>query len=142
MKGKFDYTDDEGARDGVLSFAACGVKKDKEPFRFTSSISSVDEDGKTSSIDTSKMDNAATFYQNYKYWNKETRLLSVNNFDNYHFSEIVKMGSAAVPFIVKEIESHPSQLVHALDLIFPGVMQYNGFVSIKEACEKWVALLK
>ena len=52
------------------------------------------------------------------------------------------MGVNAVPYIVEELEKGPSPLVYALDMIFPGVMKYEGFVSLKEACDKWLSILR
>lgn len=111
-------------------------------FSFSSSVSAVSKDGHTRNIDDLNIDNAANFGQNFKYWNDETAFLSTNNYDNSHFREIVEMGLDAVPFIVEELKKGPSQLVHALDLIFPGVVKYNGFVSLKDACDKWLSILQ
>ncbi|MCD8312554.1 MAG: hypothetical protein LUC24_00150 [Bacteroidales bacterium] len=116
-------------------------KDNSAPFLFSSSLICVDENGRSVSVDTSEDDRNAVFSQNYKYWNRETAFSSANNFDNRYFMEIVNMGRDAVPYIVAEIKRKPSQLVHALDLIFPGVMKYNGFVSLKEACDRWLTIL-
>ena len=110
-------------------------------FIFSSSLSLTD-DGEFKELDTRDTDNNAIFFQNYKYWKKETGMLSTNNLDNSYFEGIVNMGLDAVPFILAELEKGPSPLVHALDKIFPGVMRYDGFVSLKEACDRWIAILK
>ncbi|MCD8292872.1 MAG: hypothetical protein LUC23_03815 [Prevotellaceae bacterium] len=125
-----------------LSSSRRESKKENDFFSFSSSISLVNDDGYSKGLDTGSTDKEATFLQNYKYWNQETEFLSTNNFDNSYFKGIVGMGIDAVPFILKEIQKEPSQLVHALDLIFPGVVKYEGFVSLKEACEKWISILK
>jgi hypothetical protein len=82
------------------------------------------------------------FTQKCKYWNQETKFLSMNKFDSSYFQEIVKMGEVAVPFILEELEKGPTPLVHALDLIFPGVVTYDGFVNLKDACDKWISILR
>ncbi len=111
-------------------------------FIFSSSLSLIDDSGEVRELNTKETDNSAIFSQNYKYWNIEVGLMSTNNLDNSYFKSIVNMGLDAVPFILKELEKSPSPLVHALDQIFPGVMKYEGFVSLKEACDRWMAILK
>lgn len=93
-------------------------------------------------IDISKANDRVVFLQNLKYWNDMTNIMSVNNFDNSYFESIVKMGRNAVPFIVEELEKKPTPLVHALDMIFPGVVKYNGYISLKDACDTWLSILK
>ncbi len=124
-----------------ISFTERELKGSDSVFVFSSSITSISRTGESNSIDTGEIEKSANFFQNLKYWNQETKFLSTNNLENSHFKEIVNMGIDAVPFIVEELKKGPSQLVRALDLIFPGVMKYNGFVSLKEACDKWLSIL-
>jgi hypothetical protein len=93
-------------------------------------------------IGMNEANNTAIFTQNCKFWNQETKFLSVNKFDNPYFKGIVEMGEDAVPFILEELEKGPTPLVHALDLIFPGVVTYDGLVNLKDACDKWVSIMK
>lgn len=117
--------------------------QDSSPyFHFTSSISTIAKDGNTQKIDSKYSDNAASFSKNMEYWGQETALLSTGNFNNSYFKEIVNMGKDAVPFIMAELEKGPTPLVHALDLIFPGVVKYDGFISLEEACQKWLSILQ
>lgn len=117
--------------------------QDSEPFfHFSSSISTITRDGHSQKINSKNSDNEAKFIKNMEYWNQETALLSIGNFNNSYFKEIVNMGIDAVPFIIAELQKGPTPLVHALDLIFPGVMKYEGFVSLKDACNKWLLILK
>lgn len=102
-------------------------------FHFSISVTPVTNDGTAHQVNNAGSDKAVTFFQNLKYWNKETRLMSVNNLDNTYFQAIVAMGVDAVPYILEELEKGPTQLVHALDLIFPGVVKYEGFVSLKKS---------
>ena len=74
--------------------------------------------------------------------NAQAQFCSTNNTDNSYFRSIVEMGSAAVPYILNELKKGPTLLVYALDEIFPGVMKYDGYVSVKEACEKWISTLQ
>lgn len=86
--------------------------------------------------------NREAFHDYLNKWKKETEFSSLNNLDNHYFKEIVGMGREAVPYILKEIERQPSQLVHALDMIFPGVVKYKGFVSLEKACATWISILR
>lgn len=126
----------------TVPFAGRELKGSPAAFLFDSSFSVVRGDGQSQRIDSECGDKAATFLQNLKYWNKETGLMSTNNFNNSYFKEIVSMGTDAVPFIVKELEKEPSPLVHALDIIFPDVVEYDGYVSLQEACDTWLSILK
>lgn len=119
------------------------LKAKGEPaFAFSSSISLVDNDGNAQKIDMHKTEQNAIFAQNFKYWNQETAFLSTNNVDNPYFQSIVNMGVDAVPFILDELKKGPTTLVYALDKIFPGVMKYEGFVSLNDACKRWIEILK
>lgn len=118
------------------------LKAEGASFAFGASVTVEDAHGREKAVDTRQTDNKATFVQNLHYWNKETAFHSTNNFDNSYFETIVKMGKDAVPFIIEELEKKPSQLVYALDCIFPGVVKYHGYVSLKDACDKWLSILK
>ncbi len=111
-------------------------------FVFSSTVSAVTKNGESKKINTDSIDKTANFFQNLRYWNRETAFRSTNNLKNAYFMEIVNMGVDAVPFILEELKKKPSQLVNALDLIFPGVVKYEGFVSIKDACDKWISILQ
>ncbi len=141
MNNTIDYIE-EFDMASPMSLAERELKGSREVFQFTSSVSGVTKNGASLPIDTKDIDNAAIFIQNFKYWNQETELLSTNNLDNSYFKEIVNMGIDAVPFIVDELKKGPTQLVHALDLIFPDVVKYEGFVSLKDACDKWLSILQ
>ena len=93
-------------------------------------------------IDTKQLDNEVLFCQNYKYWNEQVSCLSVNNFENSYFERIVEMGKDAVPFILSEMKKEPTPLVYALDRIFPDTIEYQGFVSLEEACSTWISILE
>ena len=123
-------------------FSERELKSGDEPsFAFQSDVTTVSVE-KVENVDTRAFDNRVCFVQNLKYWNAEVSVLSVNNYCNSYFERIVEMGTDAVPFIMEEMEKGPTPLVHALDLIFPGVMEYEGYVSMKEACDKWISILK
>lgn len=138
MRSDIDVYEDANTN---LDLSVRELKAGPASFSFSSSFSLIDNDGEVKELDTKETDNNAIFSQNYKYWNKETGVLSTNNFDNSYFEGIVNMGIDAVPFILEELDKGPSLLVHALDRIFPGVMKYDGFVSLKEACDKWKEIL-
>lgn len=125
-----------------IAFADRELKCSSVAFSFISSLSTTNKDGTIIKIDSVKTDNAAVFTQNLKYWNMETGFISTNNLDNSYFKEIVNMGVDAVPFIVEELKKGQTSLVHALDMIFPNVVKYDGYVSLKEACDKWLSILQ
>lgn len=141
MNNRIDYIEEFDLA-SPMSLAERELKGSPEVFQFTSSASGLTKDGDSHPIDTKDIDNAAIFIQNFRYWNQETEFLSTNNLDNSYFKEIVNMGIDAVPFIVDELKKGPTQLVHALDLIFPNVVKYEGFVSLKDACDKWLSILQ
>lgn len=74
-------------------------------------------------------------------WEKETKVQSSGIFDNKNFKEIVSIGEKAVSVIYEKLLKEDTQLVYALDLILPGVVIYNGFVTLHDACETWRNLL-
>lgn len=93
-------------------------------------------------VETSKRElNIRKVLTNYNYWNRTSNLMSSNNYENPDFKEIVDMGEDAVPGILKIIESKPDPIVHALDLIFPGYMKYEGYVSLEDVCKTWIITL-
>lgn len=123
-------------------FGSRELKPHGQPSFDYSAVVTLSDDDTVESINTKEEDHRLVFSQNLSYWNKETNILSVNNFNNGYFKSIVDMGKDAVPMIYEELKKGPTPLVHALDLIFPGVVEYNGFVSLKVACDTWISILK
>lgn len=136
-----DYIEEIDEKSSV-SLAEREHKGGPAVFLFSSSLSAIAKDGTAQKIDSTGIDKAAIFSQNFKYWNQETCFVSTNNFDNSYFMEIVNMGTEAVPFIVEELKKGPTPLVYALDKIFPDVIKYEGFISLKDACDKWLSILQ
>lgn len=124
------------------SFAARELKGSDAVFEFSLSMTAETDSGENTRISPVDGDNAANFAQNFKYWNQTTFTMSANNLENSYFHAIVAMGKSAVPFIHSELKKGPSQLVYALDRIFPGVVKYNGFVSLAKASETWLSILE
>ena len=116
--------------------------EDSRGFSFLSVSATMSKDGNTCELNVGREVRQMTFDTNFKYWREETRLRSVNNFDNANFDSIVEMGAEAVPYIREVLEKGPSPIVHALDLIFPGVVKYNGYTTIEEACNIWLPLIR
>lgn len=141
MNNNIDFIEEVDTQNAV-SIAEREHKGSPSVFLFTSSVSSVSKNGETTKIDLDSIDKSATFFQNFKYWSQETGVMSTNNLDNSYFKQIVDMGVDAVPFIVEELKKGPTPLVHALDMIFPDVIKYDGFVSLKDACDKWLSILQ
>jgi len=138
---KVDYIEEIDGMNS-MSLAERELKGAPSVFLFSSSVSATSNDGNSTKIDLDEIDKSATFSQNFKYWNRETGFLSTNNLDNAYFKQIVDMGIDAVPYIVEELKKGPTPLVHALDMIFPNVVEYDGFVSLKDACDKWLSILQ
>ena len=85
--------------------------------------------------------NIQEVYMNYEYWNRESKFLSTDNYNNSDFRKIVAMGEEAVPGILEIINNHPDPIVHALDLIYPDFMKYEGYVSLEDVCRTWIITL-
>ena len=77
-------------------------------------------------------------------WRKETRFLSSvkDIIEQRDFQAIIAMGEQAVPFIGQSIESRPSTLVWALNMIFNGKISEKKDLTIGEACKLWVKELR
>lgn len=77
-------------------------------------------------------------------WKKETRFMSSIKeiIEQQDFQAIVAMGEQAVPFIGQYIETEPSTLVWALNLIFKGKISEKKDLTIAEACRLWVKELR
>lgn len=97
---------------------------------------------KAISLDTKYIEDKLRFDENFKYWNFETNAMSINNYNNASFNDIVEMGLDAVPFIKEILEKGPHPIVHALDLIMPDVFEYKGYISLEENCKQWLQLLR
>lgn len=129
---------DNAPKENGMDFIQMGSKS----FCFMSFGVSVSSDVRCNQIDMQKSENLNNFKLNNRMWNDEKQFDSFNNYDSGYFDEIVRMGKDAVPYILTELEKGPSPIVHALDLIFPGKVKYNGFVPLKVACETWISIIK
>lgn len=92
-------------------------------------------------MNANKSSASTKFQTNLKGWNRETAFLSVGNFDNRYFDEIVKMKEDAVPFIYEELKKGPTLLVHALDKIYPDTVKCKGYVPLSTICNVWLNIL-
>lgn len=77
-------------------------------------------------------------------WEKKTLFQSSTKtiIENEDFQAIVAMAHTAVPFIIEEIDSNPSTLVWALNLIYNRKITNNPNATISDACKLWVKELK
>jgi hypothetical protein len=94
-------------------------------------------------IDTMASPSDRELFEEYlRDWQRDTRFLSSVTAITSHpaFNGIVNMGGNAVPFIVEEIERHPSNLVWALNAIFH--KKIGDGLTVTEACKLWTAELK
>lgn len=93
-------------------------------------------------LNSRNQDLKASFLLNLKYWNNQTQFLATNNFESSYYRNIIDMGIEAVPLILSEIKEKPSFLVHALDEILPGVVEYGeGYIPVEKACNIWISIL-
>lgn len=110
-------------------------------FRFISFEPTISNSGKTVILESERQEEQIIFEMNLNIWNNQTSLMANNNFDNLYFKEIVKMGEKAVPFILRELKKGATPLVHALDLIYPGTIEYKGYIPLGAICSLWEDLL-
>lgn len=77
-------------------------------------------------------------------WKENTRFSSsiASIIEQSDFLAIVAMGDKAVPFIGAAIDTEPSTLAWALNLIFGTKITDKPSVTINEACKLWVRELK
>lgn len=133
---------------GVLSMATIIAYSDLDAY---SGILTVTNNNKTSeyikSVD--KSDNTILLqkfrFQNHLIsWKQNTVFLSSAKsiIENEDFQSIISMGYAAVPYIIEEIESKPSTLVWALNIIYNRKITNNQDATISEACKLWVKELR
>lgn len=84
------------------------------------------------------------FYTYYNSWHAKTRFLSSAKAitEQIDFKNIVSLGLDAVPFILETIDTKPSTLVWALNMIFKEKISNDPNLTISEACNLWVKKLK
>lgn len=82
------------------------------------------------------------FEVNLNIWNNRTFLMANNDFSDENFKAIVDMGEQAVPYIKEELVKGPTPLVHALDLIYPNMVEYEGYIPLPALCKLWLLILK
>lgn len=80
------------------------------------------------------------FEVEYNKWRDETSFYSRTDlmFNNEHFKNMVKMGKEITPFVINKIKEQPNFIVHILDLFYPDLMIYEGYVPIEDVCKIWV----
>ena len=84
------------------------------------------------------------FYENLNAWKEKTFFMSSvkSIVAQIEFKNIVAMGTAAVPYIVEELEKEPSILVWALNMIYGHKITNNPNATITEACKLWIKILR
>lgn len=84
------------------------------------------------------------FHTYYNSWHAKTRFLSSAKAitEQIDFKNIVSLGLDAVPFILETIDTKPSTLVWALNMIFKEKISNDPNLTISEACNLWVKKLK
>ncbi|MDO4947356.1 MAG: hypothetical protein Q4E52_07235 [Fibrobacter sp.] len=101
----------------------------------------LNEEGSHLEMNTKEEELFSTFMTNYEIWNNETNFLSCDNYESANFKKITALGESIVPEIYKLIKERPNPIVYALDDIYPGLVEYEGYVSLKDACDTWISIL-
>lgn len=80
------------------------------------------------------------FETEYNKWKEETSFHSRIDliFENEHFKNIVEMGMAVTPFVINKIKEQPDFIVYVLDILYPGLMEYTGYVPVEDVCKTWI----
>lgn len=110
-------------------------------FSFLSFEPTISNSGKVKKLKSEKEERKIEFQVNLDLWKNNNSLLANNNYEDSNFKEIVEMKEEAVPLILEEIRKGPTPLVHALDLIYPGVVEYDGYVPLEAICSLWEDIL-
>lgn len=105
-------------------------------------MSATTENDSYNKVDIIKNSKECEFKLKYEYWKEQTFAMSVNNYENEYFKEIVLQGEDYLPFIYKDLEDGCTLLIHALELILKDNIPYKGYVSLKLARKLWLKTLK
>ena len=116
-------------------------KMEGKGFSFLSFEPTISNSGKVRILESKKEEKKIEFHVNLNLWLSNNSLLANNNYDDSNFKEIVDMKEDAVPLILEELKKGPTPLVHALDLIYPGEVEYNGYIPLEAICSLWEAIL-
>lgn len=116
-------------------------EQEKRGFSFLSFTATLADENHTVALNTEKEKRRMEFETNYSIWNNQTCFLANNNYDNDYFKEIVNMGEEVVPLILKELQKGPTPLVHALNLIYPNMVKYEGYLPLDAICLIWETIL-
>lgn len=125
-----------------FAFSDDALKEDFSRISIKLEISTCEGSEIVQTIDTSKFQRESEFLANYCAWNLDTEMRSVDNFASSYFDAIVDMKEDAVPFILRELKKGPTPLVHALDRIYEGEVQYDGYLPLDFVCNVWLEILK
>jgi len=133
---------------GLLTSTSSFAYSDVDAF---SGISSITTNNRTSEyLSTVDRNDFGYLMQKLKFqnhlvkWQNSVAFLSSTKsiIENPDFKVIISMGVTVVPFILEEIESKPSILVWALNLIYDRKITNNPNATISEACKLWVKEFK
>lgn len=83
------------------------------------------------------------FQERLNKWEEETMFSSSVDeiINNKNFQWIINQKETVVPFIINEIDKHPSTLVWALNIIFDKSISKRQ-LTIADACKLWVKTLR
>lgn len=123
-------------------FVDDALKEDFSSVKVALEISVMQGDNDICIVDTRKSQQESEFLSNLSAWNSATGLRSVDNYSSGYFDAIVKMKEDAVPFIFRELQKGPTPLVHALDYIYEGEVEYEGYLPLDFVCSIWLEILK
>lgn len=129
-------------RSNPFSFVDDALKEDFSRVSIQLEISTQVGQEDAISMDSRRIQNESEFLSNMWAWNQDTGLRSVDNYTSNYFDAIVDMKEDAVPFIYRELLKGPTPLVHALDRIYEGEVEYGGYLPLEFVCNVWLEILK
>ena len=129
-------------RSNPFSFADDALKEDFSRVCIQLEISTQVGQEDAISMDSRGIQNESEFLSNMWAWNQDTGLRSVDNYKSTYFDAIVDMKEDAVPYIYRELLKGPTPLVHALDRIYEGEVEYGGYLPLEFVCNVWLEILK
>lgn len=129
-------------RSTPFSFVDDSLKEDFSRVSIQLEISTQIGQETAKTLDSKGIQNESEFLSNMWAWNQDTGLRSVDNYTSSYFDAIVDMKEDAVPYIYRELLKGPTPLVHALDRIYEGEVEYGGYLPLEFVCNVWLEILK
>lgn len=93
----------------------------------------------------SEKDIREKFEKLYNEWRDKTCIFSDTGsiFNNDEFRRLIDMGASIVPYVIELLKKNKQdwKLIHILDELYPGLVEYKGYVKSEDAADVWIQLL-